>query len=118
MQCSITGLTYRGGAGIRATAQCPAVKRFVDPMFKFVDDALARGSVLVHCLAGAHRAGSTGVLLLMRHNHLDVPSAIETAKSLRPIIDPHFSSRLSRFLDLCKQTYGMEWAEAARSANK
>jgi protein-tyrosine phosphatase len=87
-------------------------------MFKFVDDALARGSVLVHCLAGAHRAGAMGALLLMRHSNLDVPSAIETAKSLRPIIDPHFSSRLPKFLDRCKRTYGKEWAEAARSAKK
>lgn len=94
----------------------PAVKKFVDPMFKFVDDALAKGSVLVHCLAGAHRAGSTGVLLLMRHHNLDVPSAIKTAKSLRPIIDP--IGMLPKFLELCKQTYAKEWVEAAKSGKK
>ena len=35
-------------------------------LFEFVDGALAKGeSVLVHCLAGAHRAGTTGCMLLM-----------------------------------------------------
>lgn len=33
--------------------------KFVGPMFAFVDEALAAGeSVLIHCLAGAHRAGA------------------------------------------------------------
>ena len=39
---------------------------FVGPMLQFVEAALTLGqSVLVHCLMGAHRAGTTSVLCLM-----------------------------------------------------
>ena len=64
--------------------------RFLSPLFSFVDAALSAGrNVLVHCLAGAHRAGTTGVLLLMKYGGIpDVESAIKSAKKLRPIIDP------------------------------
>ena len=35
--------------------------RFVRPMLDFVATALAQGhNVMAHCLAGAHRAGTTG----------------------------------------------------------
>ena len=73
---------------------------FVNPLFAFIDSALAEGaSVLVHCLAGAHRAGTTGCLCLMHYANLDVATAIASAKSLRPIIDPmgHLRELLNRF---------------------
>ncbi|CAD7963779.1 unnamed protein product [Amoebophrya sp. A120] len=36
--------------------------QFFQPVFRFIDQELAAGnSVLIHCLAGAHRAGCTGV---------------------------------------------------------
>ena len=66
-----------------------SVCRFTDPMFRFIEDAIAKGeNVLVHCLAGAHRAGTTGVACLMHFAELEVATAIVTAKRLRPIIDP------------------------------
>ncbi len=35
---------------------------FFRPLFDFVDESLAAGEpVLIHCLAGAHRAGTAGV---------------------------------------------------------
>jgi hypothetical protein len=62
---------------------------FVQPMLNFVERALAKGAnVMVHCLAGAHRAGTTGVLCLMHFAHLPVCEAIPIAKRCRPIIDP------------------------------
>lgn len=62
---------------------------FVEPMLKFVAAALENGqNVMVHCLAGAHRAGTTGVICLMRFAGLSVVEAIPAAKRLRPIIDP------------------------------
>lgn len=62
---------------------------FMRTLFAFVDGALAKGeSVLVHCLAGAHRAGTTGCLLLMYKHKLGAQDAIKAAKSLRPIINP------------------------------
>ena len=42
------------------------LKKFVCPLFRFLKERLQSGeSVLLHCLAGAHRAGITGVLALM-----------------------------------------------------
>ncbi len=74
-----------------------SLRAFVAPLFAFIDAALARGeSVLVHCLAGAHRAGTTGVAVLMHYARLDVDEAIATAKRLRRVIDP--IGRLPDFL--------------------
>mmetsp|Transcript_12817 Transcript_12817/g.14708 ORF Transcript_12817/g.14708 Transcript_12817/m.14708 type:complete len:231 (+) Transcript_12817:114-806(+) len=62
---------------------------FVRPMLDFVDKSLAEGeSVLVHCLAGAHRAGTTGVLLLMAKMKYNSTRATELAIKLRPLINP------------------------------
>ena len=37
------------------------VEPILKPVLEFIDDVIKRGeSVLVHCLAGAHRAGTTG----------------------------------------------------------
>jgi protein-tyrosine phosphatase len=74
--------------------------KFLQPMFDFVDGALAEGgSVLVHCLAGAHRAGTTGCLLLMYYGGLSHTKAVATAKQLRPVIDPigRFPQLLQRY---------------------
>ncbi len=55
----------------------------------------------IHCLAGAHRAGTTGVACLVHYAKMDVPTAIVVAKRCRPIIDPigqlpEFLNRLRR----------------------
>ena len=66
-----------------------SVLAFSDPMFKFIDEAVSRGeNVLVHCLAGAHRAGTTGCACLIHYAKMDVAQAIRTAKTCRRIIDP------------------------------
>lgn len=62
---------------------------FVEPMLTFVSNALAQGkNVMVHCLAGAHRAGTTGIICLMHFAKLSPKEATYTAKRCRPIIDP------------------------------
>ncbi len=72
----------------------------------FIDEALVRGqSVLVHCLAGAHRAGTTGCLCLMHYEHLNPTPAIAAARARRSIIDP--IDRLPELLD---------WYQAMRDA--
>ena len=54
-----------------------------------IDRALENGhNVLIHCLAGAHRAGTTAIAYLMHRAKLDVRSAIISAKLCRPIISP------------------------------
>lgn len=40
---------------------------FIKPAHDFIDRALEGGAnVMVHCLAGAHRAGTTGVSYMMK----------------------------------------------------
>lgn len=62
---------------------------FTNPLFEFIENVISRGeSVLVHCLAGAHRAGTTGCACLIHFADMDPVSAIKTAKRCRQIIDP------------------------------
>lgn len=71
------------------TASDAEIGCFIQRLFAFVDDALTSGgSVLVHCLAGAHRAGTTGVLLLMWRASLSSTAAIQAARCMRPVINP------------------------------
>ena len=66
-----------------------SVYAFTDPMFAFIEQEISQGNnVLVHCLAGAHRAGTTGCACLMHFAKMDQSTATRVAKSLRPIIDP------------------------------
>lgn len=72
---------------------------FVQPMINFVSAALEEGhNVMVHCLAGAHRAGTTGCLCLMHFANLSAKDAVDTAKRCRPIIEPigEFPSLLAK----------------------
>eukprot|EP00933_Yihiella_yeosuensis_P022824 TRINITY_DN17891_c0_g1_i1.p1 TRINITY_DN17891_c0_g1~~TRINITY_DN17891_c0_g1_i1.p1 ORF type:complete len:314 (+),score=40.93 TRINITY_DN17891_c0_g1_i1:73-1014(+) len=62
---------------------------FVQPVLDWISAALAEGrNVIVHCLAGAHRAGTTGCLCLMHFAGLPRNEAIAAAKKCRSIIDP------------------------------
>jgi protein tyrosine phosphatase len=89
-----------------AAAQCA----FIEKMFSWVDGALdGGGSVLVHCLAGAHRAGTTGILLLMHKTGVGAEQATAAAKAARPIIDPIFD-----FVD-CLSMYERNRQPAGRS---
>jgi len=59
------------------------------PLLGFVQQSLKAGqSVLVHCLAGAHRAGTAGIACLMFFMALKVDDAVALAKKRRPVIDP------------------------------
>ena len=65
------------------------VRDFFAPLFTFVETALHSGhNVMVHCLAGAHRAGTTGIMLLMYKAGMSAMAAVGAAKQLRPVIDP------------------------------
>jgi protein-tyrosine phosphatase len=76
------------------------LRRFLQPLWDFLDEALSKGvSVLVHCLAGAHRAGTTGCLILMRYAAMSAEEAVDAARTLRPVIDPigRFPQLLCRY---------------------
>lgn len=72
--------------------------RWIKPLFHFIKRAIIGGNnVLIHCLAGAHRAGTTGVLTLMYFLKLSADEALKMATSIRPVINP-----ISDFPDLLK----------------
>ena len=63
--------------------------KFVKPMLRFLDKAVKRGeNVLIHCLAGAHRAGTTGILALMYYTSFSAEKATKLAQQIRPVINP------------------------------
>ena len=65
------------------------LERYTARLFAFIDEATGAGrSVLVHCLAGAHRAGTTGVLVIMHKAGCRFEAALAVAKQLRPAINP------------------------------
>lgn len=75
--------------GLWGTEMRGTALEFFKPLFDFVENETAQGnSVLIHCLAGAHRAGTAGVACLMHLCDLDRVAAVRLAKSLRPAIDP------------------------------
>lgn len=72
-----------------ARQDAASILKFFQPVHKFIDDSIAGGhNVLIHCLAGAHRAGTTGISYLMHAADLERTKAITAAKRCRPIIDP------------------------------
>lgn len=89
-----------------------AIHSFLKPMFEFVEQCLASGgSVLVHCLAGAHRAGTTGIMLLMYKAGLSAAAAVGAAKQLRPVIDP-----IGRFPELLRKFESLQHSPTLRLA--
>ena len=65
------------------------VLKFFAPAHNFIDEHLDAGhNVMVHCLAGAHRAGTTGVSYLMKAGQMKYLQARQIAKARRPAVDP------------------------------
>jgi len=61
----------------------------ISPLFEFINSALENGtSVLVHCLAGAHRAGTTGILCSMHYANQDEKTATSYVKKCRSQVEP------------------------------
>eukprot|EP01061_Rhynchopus_euleeides_P018776 TRINITY_DN30_c0_g1_i4.p2 TRINITY_DN30_c0_g1~~TRINITY_DN30_c0_g1_i4.p2 ORF type:complete len:195 (+),score=38.34 TRINITY_DN30_c0_g1_i4:177-761(+) len=74
---------------VKDISQPEIVGAYFGDVFAWIDAALSQGrSVLIHCLAGAHRAGTTGTAYLMHAAKLPVNAAIGAAKKMRPAIDP------------------------------
>jgi len=91
-----------------------SMHEFMDPVWAFIDSATRSGnSVLVHCLAGAHRAGTTGVACLIHYERMSVPTAVATAKSLRSAIDP-----IGRFPDFLRRLHKAEESRWLASSQK
>lgn len=75
---------------MKANLDSPAgVISFFEPAHTFIDNALEAGhNVMVHCLAGAHRAGTTGVSYMMKAGRMSYLEALRVAKKQRPVVDP------------------------------
>jgi len=76
------------------------VAQIVAPLVGFASDHLVGGrSILIHCLAGAHRAGTAGTICIMYLCQLDAHSAICAAKTARPCIEllAHLAALPRRF---------------------
>ena len=84
------------------------ILRFFYPFLNFVEKELEAGnSVLIHCLAGAHRAGTSGVAWLMYKKRITPKDATDLAKTYRAKIDPlgsfpNLLSKLNRALEMDK----------------
>ena len=73
----------------RASTSAARALAFFRKYFEWVDSQLSSGhNVLVHCLAGAHRAGTAGIAYLMHACKLDRIKATAMAKAARPVINP------------------------------
>ena len=69
--------------------QASGILKFFYPVFDLIERKTNSGqNVLIHCIAGAHRSGSTGVAWLIYEGNLSADKATELAKSKRSIIDP------------------------------
>ena len=54
------------------------IVRYFNVFFEFVEKVMEEGkNVLIHCLAGAHRAGTTGCAWILYANNLSVEDAIK-----------------------------------------
>jgi protein-tyrosine phosphatase len=78
---------WRTDLGTTPTAA--ATLAYFEPHLSWIENELSSGRhVLVHCLAGAHRAGTAGIASLMWLLNIPCEEAIRLAKSLRPVIQP------------------------------
>jgi len=62
---------------------------------------------MVHCLAGAHRAGTTGVSYVMKAAGLSFKDALKITQQRRPIVQPIGGfDELLRNLEAAYKVYG------------
>jgi len=64
--------------------------QFFAPAFAFIDDAIEKGNkVLIHCVAGAHRAGTMGLIYLIHRGECNsFDDALRYIIIKRPCVKP------------------------------
>lgn len=78
------------------------VLEYFAPCFNGIDSSMQRGeNVLVHCYAGAHRAGTVGIAFLMHAGRLRLHEALRVAQRCRPIVNPF--ARLLKLLHMLEK---------------
>lgn len=73
--------------------------------FKFIDDALKNGRVLVHCNAGISRSVSIVIAYLMSRRQQSLREALRLVKSVRPRANPNegFMKQLKMYETICQE---------------
>jgi len=96
-----------------------AVGDLFAPVVSFIQQAVdAGGGVLIHCFAGAHRAGTTGVAWLMHSDGLSAADATAAAQHHRPCIDPKAYGDLHELLLLLEAALSPARACAASAVGQ
>jgi hypothetical protein len=83
--------------------------QYMRVLFSWIDQRLDRGeNVMVHCLAGAHRAGTAGTAYVMYKAGLDFAPALESVRACRPFVDPiyDFKELLQRLEKVLRDNHG------------
>jgi len=63
--------------------------QFMQSYLSFIEEGIRKGeNIFIHCLAGAHRAGTAGVIAIMHLTQMNHRQALKTARQLRPVIEP------------------------------
>mmetsp|Transcript_22594 Transcript_22594/g.52658 ORF Transcript_22594/g.52658 Transcript_22594/m.52658 type:complete len:224 (-) Transcript_22594:67-738(-) len=96
---------YKHMRGMNLRRGHEGVLEAFEPMFAWVDSKVNAGKgVLIHCLAGAHRAGTTGVAYTMHAAKLNHRTAIAACQTCRPEVHPICDlSELLRQLDIAME---------------
>jgi len=86
---------------VPSAASAASTVEFFEPVWRFIREAVdGGGSVLIHCFAGMHRAGTTAVSFLMHMSPgLRASEAITRAQECRPVIDPRGHGDLITLLE-------------------
>lgn len=75
------------------------VSRYFNNVYKFVDNALKEGNVLIHCYGGVSRSSSFVLSYLMKSQNIDYKTAYKILKERRPGVHPNenFRNQLLQF---------------------
>ena len=65
------------------------VLKYFDLAFKFIDEGLTQGCVVIHCNAGVSRASTFMIGYLMNRERMPLDNAFNFVKSKRPVIKPN-----------------------------
>lgn len=88
---------------------------YMQEYFDWVDGRLSNGeNVLVHCHAGAHRAGTAGTAFVMYKTGMDCFTALRAVQARRPFVEPigHFADLLERLSVALEGVAGLNQAIA------
>ena len=86
---------------VPSAASAASAVEFFRPVWRFIREAVeGGGSVLIHCFAGMHRAGTTAVSFLMHMSPgLRTSEAITRVQECRLVIDPRGHGDLITLLE-------------------